>query len=37
LANEQHFDEIVMEAQAWSERPDAFFALILCSAVAWTA
>ena len=35
LTTEQHLDDIEAEAQAWSERPDAFFALILCAAVAW--
>lgn len=35
LATEPHLDEILAEAEAWSHRPDAFFALILCAAVAW--
>ncbi len=35
LTTQKHFDEILTEGQAWSERPDTFFALILCSAVAW--
>jgi hypothetical protein len=28
-------DELLAEAKAWSERPDAFFALTQCAAVAW--
>lgn len=35
LANDVHIDELLLEAQAWSERPDAFFALTQCAAVAW--
>ena len=35
LADNAHLDELLAEAQAWSERPDAFFALMQCAAVAW--
>ncbi len=35
LATEQRLKEIIAETQAWSERPDAFFTLTICSAVAW--
>jgi len=35
LADDAHIDELLAEAQAWSERPDAFFALTQCAAVAW--
>ena len=35
LATSSHLDEILAEAEAWSKRPDAFFALIQCAAVAW--
>ena len=35
LATEAHLDELLAEAEAWSQRPDAFFALIQCAAVAW--
>ena len=34
-ATSEHVDELLAEAQAWSERPDAFFALIHCAAVGW--
>ncbi len=33
----EHLDELLAEAQAWSERPDTFFALIHCAAVGWAA
>ncbi len=35
LADNTHLDALLSEAQAWSLRPDAFFALLQCSAVAW--
>jgi len=35
LADDAHLDALLAEAQAWSERPDAFFALMQCAAVAW--
>ena len=35
LTDHAHLDELLAEAQAWSERPDAFFALLQCAAVAW--
>jgi ubiquinone/menaquinone biosynthesis C-methylase UbiE len=35
LADEAHIDALLAEGQAWSERPDAFFALMQCAAVAW--
>jgi len=35
LTDDAHLDELLAEAQAWSERPDAFFALMQCAAVAW--
>lgn len=35
LADDEHIDKLLAEAQAWSERPDAFFALTQCAAVAW--
>ena len=35
LADDAHLDKLLAEAQAWSERPDAFFALLQCAAVAW--
>lgn len=35
LSDDAHLDELLAEGQAWSERPDAFFALIHCAAVAW--
>lgn len=35
LTDNAHLDELLAEAQAWSERPDAFFALTQCAAVAW--
>jgi ubiquinone/menaquinone biosynthesis C-methylase UbiE len=35
LADEAHLDALFAEGQAWSERPDAFFALMQCAAVAW--
>jgi len=37
LADDEHLDALLAEAQAWSERPDAFFALMQCAAVAWVA
>ncbi len=36
-ATSEHVDELLAEAQAWSERPDAFFALLHCAAVGWAA
>src|SRR5512141_2603711 len=35
LASDAHLDEIMAEAEAWSHRPDAFFALLQCAAVGW--
>jgi len=35
LADDARLDALLAEAQAWSERPDAFFGLIHCAAVAW--
>jgi ubiquinone/menaquinone biosynthesis C-methylase UbiE len=35
LADDTHIDELLEAGQAWSERPDAFFALTQCAAVAW--
>jgi hypothetical protein len=35
LADEAHLDALLAEGRAWSERPDAFFALMQCAAVAW--
>jgi ubiquinone/menaquinone biosynthesis C-methylase UbiE len=35
LTDNAHLDELLVEGQAWSERPDAFFALLQCAAVAW--
>jgi ubiquinone/menaquinone biosynthesis C-methylase UbiE len=35
LADDAHLDALLAEARAWSERPDAFFALMQCAAVAW--
>jgi ubiquinone/menaquinone biosynthesis C-methylase UbiE len=35
LADEAHIDALLAEGQAWSERPDAFFGLLHCAAVAW--
>jgi hypothetical protein len=37
LADDAHLDELLAEGQAWSERPDAFFALLQCAVVAWAA
>ncbi|HEX8992774.1 MAG TPA: methyltransferase domain-containing protein [Anaerolineales bacterium] len=37
LADDRHVDEILADVEAWSSRPDAFFAMILCQAVAWAA
>ncbi len=34
-ATEEHLEEMLVQAQAWSERPDAFFGLLLCAAVGW--
>ncbi len=34
-ATDEHVDELLEEFQAWSERPDAFFALLHCAAVGW--
>ncbi len=36
-ATSEHVDELLAEFQAWSERPDAFFALLHCAAVGWAA
>jgi len=35
LTDNAHLDELLDEAKGWSERPDAFFALMQCAAVAW--
>jgi ubiquinone/menaquinone biosynthesis C-methylase UbiE len=35
LADGAHLDALLAESQAWSERPDAFFALMQCAAVGW--
>ncbi len=35
LSNDASLDAMLAEAQAWSERPDAFFALMMCAAVGW--
>ena len=35
LTDNAHLDELLAEAQVWSERPDAFFALTQCAAVGW--
>jgi SAM-dependent methyltransferase len=35
LADDARLDALLAEGQAWSERPDAFFALLQCAAVAW--
>lgn len=35
LADNTHIDDLLAEGQTWSERPDAFFALLQCAAVAW--
>ena len=35
LATDLHLDEMLAEAEAWSHRPDAFFALLQCAAVGW--
>jgi ubiquinone/menaquinone biosynthesis C-methylase UbiE len=35
LATDAHLDQILAEAEAWSHRPDAFFALLQCAAVGW--
>ena len=37
LADDEQIDKLLAEARAWSERPDAFFALTQCAAVAWAA
>ncbi len=36
-ATSEHVDELLAEFQAWSARPDAFFALLHCAAVGWAA
>ncbi len=36
-ATQEHLDDLLAQAQAWAERPDAFFALIQCAAVGWAA
>ncbi len=35
LADNARIDALLAEAGAWSQRPDAFFALLQCAAVAW--
>lgn len=35
LADQARIDTLLAEALVWSERPDAFFALLQCAAVAW--
>jgi SAM-dependent methyltransferase len=35
LADDRRVDEMLADVEAWSHRPDAFFALLLCQAVAW--
>lgn len=35
LADHGRIDALLAEGQAWSERPDAFFALMQCAAVGW--
>jgi ubiquinone/menaquinone biosynthesis C-methylase UbiE len=35
LGDDARVDALLAEARAWSERPDAFFALLQCAAVAW--
>ncbi len=35
LVTDAHLDEITSEGEAWSRRPDAFFALLQCAAVGW--
>ena len=35
LTDHAHLDALLAEAQAWSERPDAFFSLLQCAAVGW--
>ena len=35
LATDSHLDEMLVEAEAWSHRPDAFFALLQCAVVGW--
>jgi ubiquinone/menaquinone biosynthesis C-methylase UbiE len=35
LVTDAHLDQILAEAEAWSHRPDAFFALLQCAAVGW--
>ncbi len=34
-ATSEHVDELLVGVRAWSERPDAFFALLHCAAVGW--
>jgi hypothetical protein len=34
-ATSEHVDELLAEAQAWSELPDAFFGLLYCAVVGW--
>ena len=35
LSDAAALERMLAEAQAWSERPDAFFALMMCAAVGW--
>ncbi len=35
LTSAEHLDKIMMEGESWCQRPDAFFALMQCAAVAW--
>ncbi len=35
LVDNRHVDEMLADVEAWTRRPDAFLALILCQAVAW--
>ncbi len=35
LASDQSLDEMLAQARAWTERPDAFLMLAQCAAVAW--
>jgi ubiquinone/menaquinone biosynthesis C-methylase UbiE len=35
LADDARIDTLLAEGQTWSARPDAFFALLQCAAVAW--
>ena len=35
LTTDEHLNEMLAEGEAWSRRPDAFFALMQCAAVGW--